>query len=157
MKDQTTTVNELAQKHGADRRTVKRILTPLKPNRIGRFDHYPTAAAEKLMAEHRQQQRATSDDRKENIRLKNEKLAVEIGLLKGKFIDREELAGRLRGLCTEVNATLIQQLTVAWPAAAAGLPPDELRALGVKTHSAIVNRFKDFAAQWKATDDTAAK
>ena len=141
---QPMTVNALSEELGVDRRTMKKAVAALTPRRTeGKNKYYdPDEAAAAL--ENRSSSQIDKEIKAERLR----RLKQENDAFAGKFIDREELASRLGGLCVEIDATLKAKLINEWPATGAGMPADELRKLGQEQHTKIVNRFKEFAEQW---------
>jgi hypothetical protein len=84
----------------------------------------------------------------ENKRLRNEKLRIEIGKLKGDFISKTELAEELKKLTTATDGILKRRLIVEWPAKGAGMSAPELEKWGIEIHGRIVDDFEDFKKKW---------
>lgn len=66
----------------------------------------------------------------------------------GLLVSKPKLAERLSALGSEIDGVLQRKLVTDWPAAAQGMPADEMSKLGAEVKNQIVRKFKEFAAQW---------
>ncbi len=148
------TINGLAEFLGADRRTLRRALSGVRPVKRGRLRLYPVSIAVLALATRRQREQSGP-----LARLKAARLAKQVELLRLKLAGRQsELISRttvekmLRELHAATGELLRRKLETEYPLAAANREPAELRVLGKRFVDEICVGMQQTVQSWKSED-----
>lgn len=153
-KSDLKTINGLSEFLGADRRTLRRALSGVRPVKRGRLRLYPVVVAVLALAERRQR-----EQRGPLSKLKAEHLAKQVELLRLKlarrqseFLRRETVERMMQELQAGVVELLRSKLENEYPLAAAHREPADLRILGKRFVDEICGGLQKVVEPWQKKD-----
>jgi transposase len=107
-------INALSEILDCDRRSLKKWLAKTKPSEVIKGQPlYSLSDAKRAILAQRKQRGETSEVKRRQIELQNEKLEHQIGVLKEEYVTREEVDKVLASLGLEIRKTISTLHTMA--------------------------------------------